>query len=104
MFIFFAIGFLEMIIGTIWTKVVNKSQVWASGIITMIQIIIWYYVIQAIVADIHNWVIIISYALGCSLGTMLSTYYFQVTEKNALRQKTSKKKFTWKQLIINALS
>jgi uncharacterized protein YebE (UPF0316 family) len=104
MFTLFIIGFLEMIICTIWTKVVSKSQVWASGAITLIQIIVWYYVIQTVISDINNWSIILAYALGCALGTMVSTLYFQLEEKLARASKRNKKKISWRQLIINALT
>jgi uncharacterized protein YebE (UPF0316 family) len=104
MFTLFIIGFLEMIICTIWTKVVSKSQVWASGAVTLIEIVVWYYVIQTVVSDINNWKIILAYALGCALGTMVSTLYFQLSEKITRANKRNKKKLSWKKVIINALT
>lgn len=104
MFTLFIIGFLEMIICTAWTKVVSKSQVWASGAITLIEIVVWYYVIQVVVSDINNWRIILAYALGCALGTMISTFYFQLMEKVERKFRRCKKKPNWKQAIISALT
>jgi uncharacterized protein YebE (UPF0316 family) len=101
---FFLIGLVEMIICTVWTKVVNKSQVWASGAVTLIEIVVWYFVIEALISDIHNWSIILAYALGCALGTMGSTFYFQIMEKIERRLKRYKKKPNWKKIILNALS
>lgn len=101
---FFLIGLVEMIICTAWTKVVNKSQVWASGAITLIEIIVWYYIIEAIISDINNWSIILAYALGCVLGTMSSTYYFQLIEKAERKFKRYKRKPSWKKLILSVLS
>ncbi len=101
---FFFIGFVEMIICTIWTKVVNKSQVWASGAVTLIEIVVWYFVIEAIISDINNWSIILAYALGCALGTMCSTYYFQIMEKVERRLKRYKRKPSWKKIILNVFS
>ncbi|HLC89514.1 MAG TPA: DUF5698 domain-containing protein, partial [Patescibacteria group bacterium] len=75
------IGIIEMIIITAWTKVVSDTKVIASGIITFINILIWYYVLQVIVEDINNWQLVLLYALGCSLGTILTTLFFKGQEK-----------------------
>lgn len=101
---FFLIGLVEMIICTVWTKVVNKSQVWASGAVTLIEIVVWYFVIEAIISDIHNWSIILAYALGCALGTMISTLYFQLAEKIERKLKRLKRKPNWRKIILSVLS
>jgi uncharacterized protein YebE (UPF0316 family) len=77
----FFIGIIEMLILTVWTKVVTKTQVLASGIVTLINILIWYYVIQTIVNDINNWNLALLYAVGCAVGTAGSTYAYQLWEK-----------------------
>lgn len=77
----FLVGILEMIIITVWTKVVTDTKVLASGIVTMINIFIWYYALQQIIEDISNWQLVAWYALGCSIGTAASTYYFQWKEQ-----------------------
>ena len=82
----FFIGIIEMLILTVWTKVVTKSMVLASGAITLVNVLIWYYVIQTIVDDINNWEPVILYAFGCALGTVAGTWYYQWKEK---REKTS---------------
>lgn len=79
----FFIGVLEMIIVTLWTKMVVETRVLASGMVTMVNILIWYYVLQRIVDDINNWKLVLLYAFGCAVGTVISTYYFQRTEKAA---------------------
>ena len=81
----FFIGIIEMLIITSWTKIVTKSQVIASGIITMINIFIWYYVLQTIIDNINNWQLVILYAFGCSIGVMGTTLYFKIKEKNQLK-------------------
>jgi uncharacterized protein YebE (UPF0316 family) len=78
----FFVGVLEMIIVTLWTKLVVETRVMASGAITMVNILIWYYVLQKIVDNIDNWRLVLLYALGCAIGTIISTYYFQASEKN----------------------
>jgi len=82
--VLFFIGILEMLIITAWTKMVTKTKVLASGMITVINIFIWYYVLQTIVEDITNFQVITLYALGCAVGTMASTYYFSLKEKKQL--------------------
>jgi hypothetical protein len=77
----FFIGILEMLIVTAWTKVVTKSQVIASGAITWINILIWYYVLQAMVNDIGNWYMAMLYATGCAAGTIITMWFFSKREK-----------------------
>ena len=80
MFTLFFVGILEMLIATAWTKFVTKAQVAASGLVTMVNILIWYYVLEKIIQDISNWKLVLLYAAGCSIGTVISTYYFQQME------------------------
>ena len=79
----FFIGILEMVIVTVWTKTVATTQVLASGVITIINIFIWYYVLQTVVDNIHNWQLVALYAFGCAIGTALTTWFFGVREKAA---------------------
>ncbi|MFH0814837.1 MAG: DUF5698 domain-containing protein [Candidatus Falkowbacteria bacterium] len=78
----FFIGILEMLIVTAWTKVVAKSQIMASGIITWVNILIWYYVLQAMVNDLADWYLAMLYATGCAVGTIVTMWYFSAKEKN----------------------
>ena len=82
--VLFLVGILEMILITAWTKVVTSTQVVISGAITMINIFIWYYVLQVIVDDINNWFVVFMYALGCAVGTMITTLFFSLKEKGKL--------------------
>ncbi|OGF27654.1 hypothetical protein A2331_04565 [Candidatus Falkowbacteria bacterium RIFOXYB2_FULL_34_18] len=77
----FFIGIIEMVIVTAWTKLVTKTQVLASGGVTMVNVLIWYYVLQRIVTDIDNWRIAVIYAIGCASGTIISVYLFQKHEE-----------------------
>ena len=70
----FLIGIVEMLIVTAWTKSVTSRQIAASGLITVVNIFIWYYVLETIINDIQNFSLILVYALGCALGTMIGTY------------------------------
>ncbi len=78
----FLIGVVEMLVVTAWTKLVTKTQVLASGGVTMVNVLIWYYVLQQIVSDIDNWQIAFVYAAGCAVGTVISVYIFQRHEKS----------------------
>jgi len=80
--VLFFIGVIEMLIVTTWTRAVTRTKIMASGTITLINIFIWYYVLQTILEDINNWNTIVLYAFGCALGTMLSTYYFSLRERD----------------------
>lgn len=73
MALLFAIGVVEMIIVTFWTQLVVETRVFMSGIVTLVNVLIWYYVLERIVSDISNVGLIIAYAVGCALGTMIAT-------------------------------
>ncbi len=72
--ILFLVGVIEMLIITVWTKFVSEDKIVASGMVTVVNILIWYYVLQTILEDINNWPLISLYALGCAIGTMAGGY------------------------------
>lgn len=76
----FIVGIVEMIIVTSWTESVTKARILESGMITIVNIFIWYYVLDTIVNDIGNFNLVLIYALGCSVGTMMGTYYISKRE------------------------
>lgn len=88
----FFVGILEMIIVTAWTRVVTVGKVIASGVVTVINILIWYYVLETIVSDLKNLNLILGYALGCAIGTMLTTAYFNFMAKKKNKAKAETKK------------
>ncbi len=75
LFFFFAVGVLELFIVTAWTKVVVGSRVVMSGAVTFVNVLIWYLVLETIISDINNWPLVLVYALGCALGTMIGVSY-----------------------------
>jgi hypothetical protein len=70
----FLVGAVEMVVISYWTKWVTESKVLASGVITIANVLIWYYILQTMVENINNWQLVALYALGCSAGTMLCTF------------------------------
>lgn len=88
----FFVGIAEMIIGTLWTKLVSESKIMASGMITMVNIFAWYYVLQAVIGDLGNWLLVFMYALGCALGVVLTTTFFKFYEKFKKRKKAELRK------------
>lgn len=82
----FCVGVVEMMIASAWTRAVSSSKVWPSGVITMMNIFIWYFVLQTVIEDITNWRIIVTYALGCAVGTMITTDFFSRREKARRRR------------------
>lgn len=83
MIMLFLVGIVEMLVVTAWTKSVTKAQVVTSGLITVVNIFIWYYVLETIVNDIQNFTLILAYAFGCALGTMIGTY--SLSRKRSMR-------------------
>jgi RsiW-degrading membrane proteinase PrsW (M82 family) len=80
----FFIGIIEMLIISAWTKAVTEAQVLVSGIVTLINVFIWYFVLQQVVNDLGNIWVVASYAIGCALGTVISTLYFR--QRNIKKQ------------------
>jgi uncharacterized protein YebE (UPF0316 family) len=81
----FLVGVFEMLIVTAWTKYVTRAQVWASGMVTIVNILIWYYVLEKIVNNLNDVSLVVSYAIGCAIGTMIGTYWIG---RNARNKKT----------------
>ena len=90
--ILFIIGVVEMFVVAYWTKTVVESRVYISGLVTIVNILIWYYVLQTFVDNINNWQLVISYALGCAVGTMLSG--FLTNREKARKNKKVKQALT----------
>jgi uncharacterized protein YebE (UPF0316 family) len=84
MIILFFVGVLEMIIATMWTKTVTSKMIWGSGVVTMVNVLVWFYVLQQVIDNIHNWYVVVLYALGCSLGTVICTAYYRYREVKSL--------------------
>ncbi|HUT22330.1 MAG TPA: DUF5698 domain-containing protein [Candidatus Bipolaricaulota bacterium] len=87
----FFIGLVEMLIISAWTKTVTEAKVLVSGIVTVINVFIWYYVLQQVMSDIKNWQIVLAYAIGCAIGTMISTFVFKMMD-NKRRSRLEEKK------------
>lgn len=79
--LFFVIGVVEMFIVTAWTKIVAGNQVMMSGIVTFVNVLIWFYVLEAIISNINNLPLVFLYAFGCALGTMVGTAFIMVPKK-----------------------
>ncbi|MEI6296180.1 MAG: DUF5698 domain-containing protein [bacterium] len=88
MLVLFIVGIIEMLIVTAWTETVTQARVLESGLITIINIFIWYYVLENVINDIGNFNLIFVYAFGCAIGTMFGTYY--ISKKERQRRSTDK--------------
>jgi len=73
--ILFLVGVLEMWVASAFTESVAQRKVVKSGIITFVNITIWYFVIRVVIDDIQNIWVLILYATGCSVGTMAKVLY-----------------------------
>lgn len=71
--ILFFVGIIEMIILALWTRCVSGGRRWVGSVMTVFNIIIWYFVLRALVEDINNFKIVALYALGCAIGTFIGT-------------------------------
>ena len=71
--IIFTLGIVEMFVISYWTKAVVESRIFMSGIITVINIFIWFYILRTFVDNLDNLYLVLTYALGCAIGTMLSS-------------------------------
>lgn len=66
----FLVGVLEMIVVSAWTKAVASQRLWLSGILTLANVSLWYFILRIIIDYIDSLLIFGVYALGCSIGTM----------------------------------
>ncbi len=73
--ILFIVGVFEMILVGLWTKWIVDARVAATGLVTMVHFVIWYYVLQTIVSHLSDWKLAAFYGLGCTVGSMISAYY-----------------------------
>lgn len=67
----FFVGVVEMAIAASWTRFVSRSNVMMNGVITYVNIFIWYYVIDQVVNHLDGWQAMIPYAAGCAIGSMI---------------------------------
>lgn len=74
MLVLFVVGCVEMSIIAYWTAVVSKAKVLTSGLLTVVNILIWYYVLQSVLENLSNILLILTYAAGCACGTTLTTF------------------------------
>jgi len=81
MLMLFIVGLLDMVMLTVWTETVTRAKILESGMVTIINIFIWYYVLQKVVNNIENFNLVLVYALGCSIGTMIGTYFISLKQK-----------------------
>ena len=88
----FLVGVIEMIIATNWTKSVAKANVALTGVITTINIFIWYYVLRQVVDNLDKWYAIIPYASGCALGAMVAAVEWQTVMKKFRRFRAEQRK------------
>lgn len=66
-----------------WTRFVSESKIMASGLTSVVNIFIWYYVLQSVIDHIEDINLVALYAAGCAVGTMITTAYFRYHNKNA---------------------
>lgn len=102
MFIFI-LGVIEMFVIAYWTKTVVESRIYVSGLITVVNVLIWFYVLRTFVDNIDNWYLVLSYALGCAAGTMLSSLVSN-KEKSRKRRKVRQVKHALSKLKSQSLA
>lgn len=67
----FFVGVVEMAIAASWTRFISRPNMVMNGLITYVNIFIWYYVIDQVINHLDGWQAIIPYAAGCAIGSML---------------------------------
>ena len=71
---FFGVGFLEMFLATQRTYWISKGRSRAAALLVFFETLVAMYIIYQVthLLDNNNWVIIVAYALGNSLGTYIN--------------------------------
>ncbi len=82
--IFFA-RIIDVSLGTIRTYITIKGKTLIAAIIAFIEVTIWFVVVKEAIAADTNFFIVISYASGYTVGTMLGTYISKTFIKGLIR-------------------
>ena len=93
--IFLIVGFLEMLTWSLQTKSLVKDRVINTFIFTFISIVIWFYIVSKVAENVNNVRLMISYAIGCSIGncvTIKIDAYIDKIAKAKLWKKRHQKK------------
>ena len=69
----FFVGIVEMVIASLWTRYVSAGKKYIGGLITFVNIYIWYFVLRTVLENINNTTIVFVYAVGCAIGTVIGT-------------------------------
>ncbi len=87
----FTAGLIEDVLDTWVTFTIVKRQTIATAIITFFGIVIEFTVFLSFISNLDKWPVIISYALGATVGTAgVIEYQKKVTRKKQQRQKQRK--------------
>ena len=90
MLIFF-IGMAEAVLSTLWAKSIQETRMYWSPVITMMNVLIWYYVLRTVLEQVNDVSVVLMYALGCGLGNFLVIMTGKVMEKRAAHKSRIKK-------------
>lgn len=85
------IGMAEMIFSTLWAKYVQEARIWASTVITMSHVFVWYFVLKTVIEQLNNLTIVFMYAIGCGLGNMIAIAAGEYFTKRSAHKKRGKK-------------
>lgn len=72
-FILFLIGIVELYISATLTRSISLRKPLISGLITFINILLWYFVLRIMLDNFKNVGMVLVYAIGCSIGSILGT-------------------------------
>jgi uncharacterized protein YebE (UPF0316 family) len=90
MLIIFLIGMAEMILNTLWAKYVAETKVFLTTSVTMIHVFIWYYVLHTVIEQINDIGIVLSYAFGCGVGTVIAFWAMEQYTRRSTARRTKK--------------
>lgn len=82
--IFFA-RIIDVSLGTIRTYITIKGKTIIAALIAFVEVTIWFLVVKEAIAADTNFFIVISYASGYTVGTMLGTYISKTFIKGLIR-------------------
>ncbi len=82
-FLMIITGIVECFLLSLNTKFLQKNKKLPCFIVSLLSIIIWYYVISTVVENMHNWKLLMCYAIGFSSGDVLAIEFDVYLEKLA---------------------
>jgi uncharacterized protein YebE (UPF0316 family) len=99
----FCIGMAEMVFSTLWAKYVQETRVYASTMITVAHVFVWYYVLRTVIEQVNDISVVVMYAAGCGMGNLLVIMIGEQIKKRSTSKTRAKVKASQNGITVPAM-